>query len=116
MKDIIMKFLKNKFNIALIVIQIVALVCYFLSGLWKFFPILFFMLEGAFFIVWGIKIFVGIRASDTSQEIYNQLPFSEEEKKNISKTNLRTKKNNKMVGIILIILGSILFFSIFSVF
>ena len=38
-------------------------------------------MEGVFFIVWGIKIFVDIRKTDMGQEILSQLPFSEEERK-----------------------------------
>ena len=115
MKDKLIGFIKNKFNIALIAIQLCALVFYALSGLWEFFPILFFVSEGAFFIVWGVKLLVEMRKVTTSQEILSQIPMSEQERLELAKRNVRIEKNNKFIAIILIILGIVLVFSILSV-
>ena len=57
MKQKIIEFLKDKFNIALIVLQVLAIICYFLNA-YLFFLLLFFALESAFLIVWGVKYFV----------------------------------------------------------
>ena len=116
MKEKILKIFKNKFNITLIILQVLALFCYFMAGLWQGFAVIFFVLEGVFLIVWGIKIFADIKKIDDNHEILGQLPFTEEEKKNILKTDLRVKKNNRLVAIILIILGTVLVFSVFNIF
>lgn len=114
MKDKIINFFKNKFNITLIILQVIAFVSYFLGGISQFFVVMFFVLEGAFFIVWGIKFLVGIGDSKYSQEIYSQLPFSEDERQRIRKHGMMTNKNNKFIGAFMIVLGVILIFSLFS--
>lgn len=114
MKEKILKFLKDKFNIALIVIQVVALICYALSGVAEIFVILFVALEGVFFVILGVKILHSISLSRDMQEVYEQLPYTEEEKKILRKKQESASKNNRFVAIILIILGIVLFFSTFS--
>ena len=114
MKDKLINFFKNKFNIALIAIQVVAVIFYAMSGLIVFFPILFFASEGAFFIVWGVKLLVEMRDVDYKMEILSQLPLSEQERIDLAKKNQRIQKNNKFIAIILIILGIALCFSIIS--
>ena len=114
MKDKILKFLKDKFNIALISIQVVAIISYLMSVWGVFFVVLFFSLEGAFFIVWACKIFYNIKRSKASQEIYTQLPYTELERENIRKKTALIDKNNKTVAVVLLILGIILVFSVFS--
>lgn len=114
MKEKLLKFIKDKFNIALIIVQALAVLSYLLSGLGVFFVMLFFSLEGAFFIVWASKIFYAINANKESQEIYSKLPYTELEKENLRKKNESINKNNKMVAIILLIMGIVLVFSVFS--
>lgn len=114
MKEKILKFLKDKFNIALITLQVVAIICYVLSGVSTVFVGLFVALEGAFFVVMGVKFLRGISDSRYAQEIYEQLPYTEEEKKVLRKKQESANKNNRFVAIILIILGIVLFFSAFS--
>jgi len=114
MKDKILSFLKNKFNIALIIIQGLAIICYFLGCLSVFFSAMLFVLEGVFFVVWGLKILIQIRNSRYTQEIFNQLPYDEAEKARILKQRNSINKNNKFIGISLIVLGAILIFSLFS--
>jgi len=114
MKDKIISFFKSKFNIALIVLQILAIVCYFLSRLGDFFSIIFFVLEGAFFVVWGIKILYQLKVQDVSKEVLNQLPYSDEEKERQRKLRESVAKNNRFIAICFIVLGLILVFSLFS--
>ena len=114
MKDKLISFLKNKFNIALIILQILAIVSYFLGALAIFFSIMFFVLEGSFFVLWGIKILLDIKNSRYSLEAINQLPYDEAEKIRMIKQRNNINKNNKFIGVVLICLGLVLIFSLFS--
>jgi len=114
MKDKIIGFFKNGFNIALIALQMVAIICYFLCEYSTFLVVIFFALEGAFFVVWGTKILVNNRDIDIKSEIYHQLPFSGDERINISKRNENIRKNNKFIAISLIIFGIVLVFGWFT--
>ncbi|MGN0961723.1 MAG: hypothetical protein ACI4PF_05985 [Christensenellales bacterium] len=114
MKEKFLKFIKDKFNITLIIIQVLAIICYALSFLGAVVVGLFFTLEGVFFIVWGIKILRAVKYSFISQEIYNQLPYTEEQRIALRKKTERNAKNNRFIGVTLIILGIVLFFSVFS--
>ena len=114
MKQKIMEFLRNKFNISLIVLQCLAIVCYFLSA-YVFFLVMFFVLESAFLIVWGVKYLHINRHNKYKLDIYDQLPYTDAEKEVIKKNNIANNKNNKTIAIMLIMLGVILFFSGISV-
>ena len=110
----IIDFLKDKFNIALIVIQVLAIISYFL-GAYMFFMILFFMLESAFLVVWGVKYLVVNKDSKYKMEIYDQLPYTNAEREMIRKNSEKTAKNNKMIAVMLILLGAVMLFSGFSI-
>lgn len=114
MKEKILKLLKDKYNIALIVIQVIAIICYALSCVAGVFVILFVSLEGVFFVMLGVKILRSITESNDLQEIYEQLPYTEQEKKMLRKKQESANKNNRFVAILLVILGIVLFFSAFS--
>ena len=116
MKNKIINFLKNKFNIAMIVLQFVAVICYLLGGVSYAFSVMFFLLEGAFFIVWGIRILIGVKGSRFADELLIQLPYTQEEIHRKRQRDQKTNKNNKFIGISLIVLGCILIFSLFSMF
>ena len=113
MKDKIIIFLKSKFNITLIILQALAVASYLLSSAVGFLSILFFLLESAFFVAWGIGTLIKGK-NKYSQETFNQLPYSEEEKENFRKLNESNKKNSKFMGSMLILLGLIILFSLFS--
>lgn len=115
MKDKIFKFLKNKINITLIVLQVLAVISFLLGSFVGFFSSMFFVFEGAFFIVWGIKSLLVIKDSRFKQEIYEQLPYDRLEKERIRKQTQNSERNNKFMGIFLILFGVILIFSLFSV-
>ena len=114
MKNKIINFLKNKFNIALIAIQVVALIVFLIRFLSVVFVVLFFMLEGAFFIVWGVKIFYEISHSGNQQETIMQLPYTDEERRRLMMQTEKANKNNRSVAVMFILLGSILVLSLFS--
>ena len=114
MKNRIINFLKNKFNIALIAIQVLALIVFLMRFLSIVFVVLFFMLEGAFFIVWGAKFLYEISHSAGKSETIMQLPYSDEERRRLVMQMQRTNKNNKFVAIMFILLGSMLVLSLFS--
>lgn len=113
MKDKISNFFKNKFNITLVILQVVAIFSYFLGSLWWFCSIAFFVLESAFFIVWGVKILVEIKPQRYSNEILEQLPYNEQEKERIRRQSMNTTKNNKLMGWMLIALGVVVIISLF---
>ena len=114
MKQKIIDFLKDKFNITLITLQVLAIISYFLSAYFVFL-VLFYLFESAFLIVWGFK-FLGVNnKSKYKMEIYNQLPYTDAEKEQIRKNNDKALKNNKMMAVMLILLGIVLLFTGFSV-
>lgn len=115
MKQKIIKFLKDKFNIALIVIQMLALISYVLGNYFLFFLILFFIHESVFFIVWGIKLIFINKNAKYQNEIYQQLPYTEVQRVAIQKNSEKDRKNNKTMAVMLILLGTVLFFSGISV-
>jgi len=108
MKQKIIQFFKNKLNITLLALQFLAIICALLG----FF--IFFLFEGAFFVIWGIKLILAKRYKNNELEIYEQLPYSEEQKKNFRKNIERTNKSNRIMGFMLIAMGIILFFYLFS--
>ena len=114
MKEKFKRFISNKFNIALIIIQVLAISSYFLNGTHMFFTVMFFLLEGAFFILWGIKMLINISDTRRQYEIYEQLPYEESEKIRMIKASENSNKHNKFMGIGLILLGIVLIFSLFS--
>lgn len=115
MKQKIIEFLKNKFNIALIVLQVLAIISYFLGSFSFLFMILFFMLESAFLIVWGVKFIFVNKGAKYQLEIYEQLPYTDAEREAIRKNSENNSKNNKLMAVMLIVLGVVLFFSGLSV-
>lgn len=114
MKDKLLAFFKDKFNIALVVIQILALISFCFSEMSEVFASMFFVLEGAFFIVLGIKILQNIKKSRDKYEMISQLPYTNAEKAEIIKKIESANKNNKFIGVVLILIGIVLIFSLFS--
>ena len=114
MKEFFKKFITNGFNIALIVIQVVALICLGIMGYVHVFVYFFIMLEGSFFIVWGIKILIECKKSLIKTEQYTELPMTTEQINYYRKRDMVSYKNSKFMGIIMCIIGAILLFMIFS--
>ncbi len=114
MKQQIIDFFKNKFNLTLIIIQVVAVISYCLAHM-MFFLVLFFMLESSFFIVWGAKVIHDNRKALSKLDLYEQLPYTDAEKATFKKSYERNSKNNKFMAVMLIVIGIVLLFSCFSV-
>ena len=114
MKNKLINFFKNKFNTSLVLIQIAALIVFLMNSLSAVFVVLFFMLEGSFFIVWGIKILYETSHGGNKQETIMQLPYTDEERRRLMMQVEKTNKNNRSVAIMFILLGSILVLSLFS--
>ena len=115
MKNQIINFFKNKLNTTLVLMQVVALIVFLINSLSVVFVVLFFLLEGAFFIVWGAKIFYEMSHGMNQKETIMQLPYTDEERRRLMMQTERSNKNNKSVAIMFILLGSILVLSLFSV-
>ena len=114
MKQKFIKFFKDKFNIALLIIQLVGIMSYFLSK-YMFFFVVFFFAESTFFVLLGVRLLVKNRDARYGMEIYDQLPYTESQKVEIRKKSESNAKNNKIMAIMLILLGIVLFGSSFSV-
>lgn len=114
MKDLINKLLKNKLNIALIILQLSAVVFFLIGQRFAFGSIMFFLTEGVFLILLGVKLLLQIRNSKYSQEVIDQLPYTQEQRDYIIKQNKRSNKNNKFMAIMLILLGIVVIFNLFS--
>ena len=114
MKDKLLAFFKDKFNISLVVLQVLALISFCFSEISGVVASMFFVLEGVFFIVLGIKILLNIKKTRDKYEILSQLPYTEAEKAEIIKKTESANKNNKFIGVVLILIGIILIFSLFS--
>ena len=114
MKDLLLKFIKNKFNIALIIVQTLALICLALTSIGAIFVYLFVMLEGVFFILWGIKGLNDSRKIFNMADQYAELPLTTEQKNYYRKKDLSNAKSTKSRAVMLIILGAIVLCLMFS--
>lgn len=103
-------FFKSKLNIALVVIQGVALLFMCFSALvsWAIIPAL--ILEGVFFIVYGVRFFYLNKDLDKQSELYALMPIGDDERKTLASAKKRNKRFNKIKGIIYIIFGVVLAF------
>ena len=106
MKD----FFKSKLNVAMFVLQCVALFLLCLCNIHIIFLILAFMCEGSFFIILGASCFVANKKMNKDVEIRNMLPLSDEEKNIMAEQQKKRAKGNKLKGILYVIFGVILIF------
>lgn len=113
MKEKLKKFLSDKFNISLMVIQGVAFICLILIKLSIVFNIGFLLLESVFFILWGIKILVDTSKIKYREEYYSKLPYTPEQLEYLKKKDTMDKKNGKFRGIMIIIFGIALIYMTF---
>jgi len=112
-KEVLLKFLRSKFNIALIVLQVLAVLCYLLSFVADFFVVLFLLLESAFLIAWGIKMILSIRKVTQQIEVFERLSTDARAIELNRKRAKQNKRNYIFVGIALIILGCVLLLYLF---
>lgn len=111
MKDAIKKFFRKKLNIAVVIVEALALI--FLIMGTTFAPIctvVFFILQGVACILWGVRTLRTNSDITFTQQYYDELPYSVEQKKSMLKTDDKNMKNNKFTGWTFIIMGVILIF------
>ena len=113
MKDLIDKFLKNKLNIVLLIIQAIALICLILSSVSIILNILFLLFESVFFVLWGILNLLFIKAIKKRIEEYSLLPYSNEQLVLFIKSDKIQIRNNKFKGVMLICMGVFLLITTF---
>ena len=111
MRELINKFLKNKLNITLLVIQAIALICLVFSSLSVVFNVLFLLLESCFFILWGISNLLMVTRIRNRNKDYSMLPYTKEQLDTLAKRDMYEIKNTKFKGIMLLILGVFLLFT-----
>lgn len=107
-------YFKDKLNLTLLIVQTLAILCYFLGFLWGVLSIVFFVLEGVFFVVWGIKWLLVAKKIQRQENVYKDFIVDDKKKEKISKTEQMRNKNNTLVGVGLIVMGVVLIFSVIS--
>ena len=112
MKELLKKFLKDKFNIALSIIQIIAIVFVCLAYLSPYMLVIALVLESVFFLVWGIKVFHGIKVAIKNLDNMGKLPFSQAEIALMKKRAEYDIKGNKSRGVFFIIASIVLMLTI----
>ena len=110
MKKYISEFLKNKYNMALLIVQIIALILFGFGNVWSFCFILAIIAEGIFFIVLGIKSLFDNKKMKHNQEVLSNLPMEESDLSKLNKRNNIKIKANKFQSTIFIFLGLLLIF------
>ena len=110
MKKIIEKFLKNKFNVVLLIVQVIAILFLILGSMWDFAYILAVILEGVFFVLLGIKMFINNSKIRYKESLMQNLPIQKQEMESIQKSNVRKIKSNKFQAILYILMGILLIF------
>ena len=111
MKREIIKFFRNKLNLACVIVELIALL-FLLIGAFDV-PVcllLFFIMQGVACIMWGIRILKSNGEITFTQQYYDELPYAIEYKKSMLKSDEKTMKNNKFTGWTVIIMGVILIF------
>lgn len=114
MKEILQKFFKKKINILLLVLQSLALVSFVMIEYLAIFSYLFVLFESAFFVVWGIGTLKSNKEIYKTKSMYEKLPYSSIEKADMQKKTETEIKNNKFKGVMLVLLGVVLFFTFMS--
>ena len=111
MRREIIRFFRNKLNVACVIVELIALLFLLIGSLG--FPtciLLFFIMQGVACIMWGVRILKGNGDIAFTQQYYDELPYSVEQKKYMLRTDEKTMKNNKFTGWTVIIMGIILIF------
>ena len=111
MKRAIIKFFKNKLNLACVIVELIALLFLLIGYIAS--PVcvvIFFIMQGVACIMWGIRILKGNGEIAFTQQYYDELPYSVEQKKSMLRNDEKTMKNNKFTGWTVIVLGIILIF------
>lgn len=104
-------FFKKKFNIVLTIIQAIALFLMCLSSLHGVFMVLAIIVEGVFFITYGLKYFNENKVISKKNDLYNEI-FGEDSNVDNEKKLSKSKKFNILKGIMFMCFGIVLIFLI----
>lgn len=115
MKKFWVKFISNKFNIAIAIIEILALISWALMYVQPLFMYFFIILQGVVFIVWGAKCFNDSRKVMNRAGQYEDLPMTSEQKAYYKKKDMMEYKNIRSRALMLIFIGAVLICLVFSV-
>ena len=110
MKEKIKKFLSDKYNLTLSIFQSLAVLCLIFIELSIVFNILFLFFESVFFILWGIKILIDASKIKYREEVYSKLHYTKEQLEYLKKKDIGDKRNGKFKGVLITILGILLFY------
>lgn len=112
MMEYLKKFLSRKFNIVLTITLLLALLFLAFCNVWSLAIIFSIVLLGVYLILLGVNNFLKNKEIVKSQEILEKLPFSESQIENSKKQDRKKIKSNKFQGILYILFGIILIFTI----
>lgn len=104
------KFLKNKFNLTLVIVQAIALLFLCFCNLSVVFIMLAIGVEGVFFILYGVKYFINNKELNEKNNLLELLPMEDEEKKQMNIKESKSKKGNVGKALLFIFFGVILIF------
>ena len=110
MKEKIKKILSDKFNLTLVIVQTIAIICLILIRLSIVFNIAFLFLEGLYFILWGVKIIKNTNMIKYREEYYSKIPYTKEQLEYLRKKDIMDRKSGKFMGWMFIILGILLLY------
>ena len=114
MKFLFEKIFSRKMNIALLIVQSIALISLLLMSFVGFFIYLFLLFESVFFILWGVDGFILSRMMMGNINLYEDMPMTTDEKKYLRKKEMLNYKNTRYMAVMKIVMGVILFFIMFS--
>ena len=114
MKNFWEKFISNKFNIVLAIIEFLALVSWGLMYALSIFVYFFILLQASFFVVWGVKVIKDSNKILIRADQYADLPMTSEEKMYYRKKDLQEYKSTRSRAVMLIVIGGVLLILLFS--
>jgi len=112
MMEYLKKFLSRKFNIVLAINLILALVFLAFCNIWSDAIIISMVLLGVYLIMLGVNNFLRNKEIIKNQEILEKLPFSETQIENSKKQDRKKIKSNKFQGVLYILFGIVLIFTL----
>ncbi len=113
MNNQVLAFFKSKMNIAMVIIQCLALI-FFAINVHAVFFVLFILCQGVFFVLWGIKHFLQIKCLQKNMAIHSQLPYSPQQLITLAKNSKSQIISMRIQGILLLSLGGVIICYLFT--
>lgn len=110
MKKQLQQFLKDKVNMTICILQLLAIVFLCLCGVWQFATFLFLILEGLVFVFVGIRTLKQNKKIDREYELANKINIENVDMLKQNKKNNIEKKSNRFSAIIYFLMGITLIF------